>query len=154
MRQFSQYLGTRATNFVDENSKDSRVHHYSSALDESNSDSDNLDNMNLLPSQSIPPRLVSLSQNLTASQLPPSTAPVMTRTARGVTRKKTYQQEHLESQALKDKQAKLDREACKKATAEKKLAKTNQTRKEDISQLNLSNRFALLSSSPPDNVNR
>lgn len=105
-------------------------------------------------SQSIPPRFVSLSQNLTASQLPPSTAPVMTRTARGVARKKTYQQERLESQALKDKQAKLDRGARKKATVEKKLAKANQARKEDISQLDLSNRFAVLSSSPPDDTNQ
>lgn len=83
-----QYLGTQAANFDDENSKDSPVHHYSSAPDKSNSDSDNLDNIDQRPS--IPPRLISLSQNLTASQLPPSTAPVMTRTARGVTRKKTY----------------------------------------------------------------
>lgn len=72
---------------------------------------------------------------MTTSQLSPSTAPVMTQTARGVTRKRTYQQERLESQDLKDKQAKLDRKARKKATAEKKLAKTKQTRNEDISQL-------------------
>lgn len=80
-----QYLGTQAINFVDENSKDTQAHHYSSAPDESNSDSDNLDDIDQLASQSIPPRLVSLSQNLTASQLPPSTAPVMTQTASGVT---------------------------------------------------------------------
>lgn len=118
-------MGTQAANLDDENSKNSPVHHYSLAPDKSNSDSDNLDNIDQRPS--IPPRLISLSQNLITSQLPPSTAPVMTRTARGVTRKKTYQEERLESQVLKDKQAKLDREARKKTTAEKKLAKTNQT---------------------------
>lgn len=62
-----QYLGTQAANFDDKNSKDSRVHQYSSAPDESSSDSDNLDKIDQLPSQSIPPRLISLSQNLTAS---------------------------------------------------------------------------------------
>lgn len=149
-----QYLGTQATNFIDKDSEGSQAHHYSSAQDESNSDSDDLEDIDKLVSRSIPPRLVSLSQNLTASQLPPSTAPVMTRTARGVARKKTYQQERLESQALKDKQAKLDRGARKKATVEKKLAKANQARKEDISQLDLSNRFAVLSSSPPDDTNQ
>lgn len=41
--------------------------------------------------------LISLSQGLTASQLPPSTAPI-TRTSRGVARKKTFQQERLDSQ--------------------------------------------------------
>ena len=70
--------------------------------DSSNSDSDNLDDIDQLPSQSIPPRLVSLSQNLTASQLPPSTAPVMTRTARGITQKKTYEQERLENRESVD----------------------------------------------------
>ena len=98
-----QYLGTQATNIVGKNSKNNQAHHYSSAQDESNSDSDNLKDIDKLLSQSIPPRLVSLSQNLTASQLLSSTAPAITRTARGITRKKTYQQERLESQALKDK---------------------------------------------------
>ena len=94
-----------------------------SAQDESNSDSDDLEDIDGLLSQSIPPRLVSFSQNLTASQLPPSTPPVMTRTAHGVARKKTYQQERLESQVLKDKQAnlenKLHRDARKRATVGK-----------------------------------
>lgn len=149
-----QYLGTQATNFIDKDSEGSQAHHYSSAQDEINSDSDGLEDIDKLVSQSIPSRLVSLSQNLTASQLPPSTAPVMTRTDRGVARKKTYQQDRLESQALKDKQAKLDRGARKKATVEKKLAKANQARKEDISQLDLSNRFAILNSSLPDDNNQ
>lgn len=78
----------------------------------------------------------------------------MTQTARSVTRKKTYQQERLEFQALKDKQAKLDRETCKKATIDKKLAKANQARREDVSQLDLSNWLAVLSSSSPDDNNQ
>lgn len=63
-----QYLGTQATNFIDENSEGSQAHHYSSAQDKGNSDSDDLEVIGRLASQSIPPRLVSLSQNLTASQ--------------------------------------------------------------------------------------
>ena len=54
----------------------------------SESDFDDLIDIDKLLSQQVPPPLVSLSQNLTASQLPPSTAPVMTRTARGVVRKR------------------------------------------------------------------
>ena len=73
-----QYLGTQATNIVGKNSKNNQAYHYSSAQGESNSDSDNLEDIDKLLSQSIPPRLVSLSQNLTANQLPPSTAPAMT----------------------------------------------------------------------------
>lgn len=55
-----------------------------------NSDSDDLEYIDKLLSQSILPHLISLSRNLTASPLPSSIAPVMTRTAHGVTRKKTY----------------------------------------------------------------
>lgn len=50
----------------------------------SESDSDDLVDIDKLLLQQVPPPLVSLSQNLTTSQLPPSTAPMMTRTARGV----------------------------------------------------------------------
>lgn len=38
-------METYATNINDENSNDSRVHHYSSVLDKSNGNSDNLDNI-------------------------------------------------------------------------------------------------------------
>ncbi len=114
-----QYLRTQATNIVGKNSKNNQAHHYSSAQSESNSDSDNLKDIDKLLSQSILPRLVSLSQNLIASQLPLSTAPAMTQTTRDIIRKKTYQQKRLESLVLKDKQAKLDRDARKKVTAEK-----------------------------------
>lgn len=104
--------------------------------------------------QGIASRLVSLSQNLTASQLPSFTAPVMTRTARGVARKKTFELQHMESQDLKDAQAKTEnkrqRQVRKEAAERKKRAKAKQLQKEDISQLELSNRFALLSSSPPE----
>lgn len=72
-----QYWGTQATNIC-ENSKNGQAHHHSSAQDESNSDLDDLKNIDGLPFQSILPRLISLSQNLTASQLSSSTAPVMT----------------------------------------------------------------------------
>lgn len=54
------------------------------------SDSDELVDIDKPLSQQVPPPLISLSQNLTASQLPPSTAPIMTCTARGVARKKTF----------------------------------------------------------------
>lgn len=40
-----QYLRTQVANIDDENSKDSRVHHYFSVTDESNSDSNNLNNI-------------------------------------------------------------------------------------------------------------
>lgn len=56
-----QSLGTQATNFIDENSKNSQVHHYSSAQDESTSDSDDLEDIDQLASQSIPLCLISLS---------------------------------------------------------------------------------------------
>lgn len=59
----------------------------------------------------------------------------------------------MESQELQDAHRRTEnkrlREAKKRAANVKKQAKTNQPRKEDISQLELSNRFALLSSSPP-----
>lgn len=59
----------------------------------------------------------------------------------------------MESQELKDAQAKIEnkrqQQARKEAADKKKQAKARQPRKEDISQLELSNRFALLSSSPP-----
>ena len=79
------------TNIIDENSKKKKKSSSpSSASDESNSDWDDLEDIDKLLSQSIPPRLIALSRNLAASPLPSSTAPVMTRTARSVARKKTY----------------------------------------------------------------
>ncbi len=72
------------------------------------SDSDELVEIDELLSQQIPPQLVSLSQNLTTSQLTPSTASIMTCTARGVTRKKTFELQRMESQELKDAQAKIE----------------------------------------------
>lgn len=85
-----QYLGAQATNFINKDSKNTQAHYYSSAQDKSNSDSDDPEDIDKLMSQSIPPRLISLSQNLTTSQLPPSTSPVITQTARGIAQKKTY----------------------------------------------------------------
>lgn len=78
----------------------------------------------------------------------------MTRTARGVTRKKTFELQRMELQELKDAQAKIEnkrqRQAKKEAANKRKQAKAKQPRKEDISQLELLNRFAILSSSPPE----
>lgn len=71
-----------------------------------------------LVSQQVPPPLVSLSQNLTTSQLPPSTAPMMTRTARGVVRKKTFELQRMESQELKDAQAKMENKRQRQARKE------------------------------------
>lgn len=72
-----QYLGTQDTNILGENSNNSQAHHQSPAQNESNSDSDDLKDIDGLLFLSIPPCLISLSQNLTASQLPLHTAPVM-----------------------------------------------------------------------------
>lgn len=78
----------------------------------------------------------------------------MTRTARGVTRKKTFELQRMEWQELKDTQAKIEnkrqRQAKKEAANKRKQAKAKQPRKEDISKLELLNCFALLSSSPPE----
>ena len=78
----------------------------------------------------------------------------MTRTARGVTKKKTFELQRMESQELKDAQAKIEnkrqQQARKEAANKRKRAKAKQPQKEDISQLELSNRFALLSSFPPE----
>lgn len=69
------------------------------------------------PSFSEPPLpLISLSQGLTASQTPPSTAPI-TRTSRGVARKNTFQQERLDSQLSREAQAKADNKARREATS-------------------------------------
>ena len=59
----------------------------------------------------------------------------MTLSAFGVAKKKAYQQDHLEFQVLKAKQAKFDRGACKKMTIEKKLAKVNQALKKMLCSL-------------------
>lgn len=124
------------------------------SLEINDSNSDELADIDKLLSQQIPPPVFSLSQNLTTSQLPPSNAPIMTRTARGVTRKKTFELQRMESQELKDAQAKIEnkrqRQAKKEAANKSKQAKAKQPRKEDISQLELLNHFALLSSSPPE----
>ncbi len=113
------------------------------------SDSDELVDIDKLLSQQMPPPLVSLSQNLTTSQLPQSTSPIMTSTAQDVTRSITFELQRMESQELKDAQAKIEnkrqRQAKKEAANKKKQAKAKQPQKEDISQLELSNRFALLS---------
>lgn len=115
---------------------------------------DELVDIDKLLSQQISPPLVSLSQNLTTNQLPPSTAPIMTRTARGVIQKKTFELQRMELQELKDAQAKIEnkhqRQARKEAANKRKRAKAKQPRKENISQLELSNRFALLSFFPPE----
>lgn len=85
------------------------------------------------PSPSEPPLpLISLSQALTASQLPPSTAPI-TRTSRGVARKKTLQQERLDSQLAREAQAKADNKARKEASSIRKQAKMHQPGRENIS---------------------
>lgn len=119
------YLGTQPRAFRNQDGKDHRqtpnfFDHVSRIHDESDEFQD-IDDINtkphspselpfpseppsssVLPSPSEPPflleplPLISLSQGLTASQLPPSTAPI-TRTPRGVARKKTFQQ-RLDSQ--------------------------------------------------------
>ncbi len=62
-----------------------------------NSNSDELMDMDKLLSQQIPLPLVSLGQNLTTCQLPQSTSPIMTCTARGVSRKKIFEFQWMES---------------------------------------------------------
>lgn len=156
-----QYLRTQAMSHsaISPSSFSSRKSRHSSrnltpSLKINDSDSDELVDIDKLLSQQIPPPLVSLSQNLTTSQLPPSSAPIMTRTARGVTRKKTFELQRMESQELKDAQAKIEnkrqRLAKKEAANKRKQAKAKQPRKEDILQLELLNRFAILSSSPAE----
>ena len=156
-----QYLRTQARfhSTIFPSSFSSRKSRHSScnltlSLEMNDSDLDELVDIDKLLSQQIPPPLVSLSQNLTTSQLPPSDTPIMTRTVRGVTQKKKFELQYMESQELKDAQAKIENErqqqARKKAANKKKRAKAKQPRKEDISQLELSNRFALLGSSPPE----
>ena len=76
----------------------------------------------------------------------------MTCTARRVARKKTFfELQRMVLQELKDAQAKIEnkrqRQVRKEAAERKKRAKAKELRKEDISQLELSTRFALLSSS-------
>lgn len=61
--------------------------------------------------------LISLSQQLTVNQLPPLTLPVMTRTSRRVVRKKTYQQERIESQLVKEAEIKANNKTRKDASA-------------------------------------
>lgn len=78
-------------------------------------DIDNINTKSLSPSKP-PLPLISLSQGLTVSQLPPSTAPI-TRSSRGVARKKTFQQEQLDSQLTREAQAKADNKAQKKASS-------------------------------------
>lgn len=88
---------------------------------------------------------------MTASQLPPLTAPI-TRNSRGVARIKTFQQERLDLQLSREAQAKADNKARREAASVRKQAKMHQPRRENILQrTNLSNRFELMSSSPPEN---
>ncbi len=100
---YLQYLGTQATNIVDKNSKNNQTHHYSSSQGKSKSNLDKLEDIDKLLSNLILPRLVLLSRNLTFSQLSLSTSSAMTQTACDITQKKTYQQERLKSQILKNK---------------------------------------------------
>ena len=67
-------------------------------------------------------QLISLSRQLAASQLPPSTAPVIIRTSRKVARKKAYQQERMESQLVKEVERKANNKARKDASALRKQA--------------------------------
>lgn len=67
-------------------------------------------------------------------------------------RKKTFQQERLDLQLSREAQAKADNKAQREAASVRKQAKMHQPRRENILQrTNLSNRFELLSSSPPEN---
>lgn len=90
------------------------------------SNSDELVEIDKLLSQQVPPPLILLRPNLTASQLPPSTAPIMTRTARGVARKKTFEPQRMESQELQDAHRRTEnkrlREAKKRASNVKKTS--------------------------------
>lgn len=150
------YLKTQPRTICNENVEDhrqtpnffdhiSRIHYESDEF----RDIDDINTKSTSPSEP-PLPLISLSQGLTASQLAPSTAPI-TRTSQGVTRKKTFQQERLDSHLAREAQAKADNKARKEASLIRKQAKMHQPRRENISQLtNLSNRFALLSSSPPE----
>ena len=62
---------------------------------------------------------------------------MMTRTARNVVRKKTFELQCMESQELRDAKAKIEnkrqRQARKDVADKKKQAKSKQPRKEDIS---------------------
>ncbi len=82
------YLETQAINIIGKNSKNNQAYYYFSVRDESNSDSDNLEYIDKLFSQSVPLCLISLGQNLTGSQLSFFTTSAITRTARGITLKK------------------------------------------------------------------
>ncbi len=73
-----------------------------SSLEMNDSNSDELVDIDKPPSQQILLPLVSLSQNLTTSQLPPFASFIMTRTAQCVTRKKTFELQCMDSQELKD----------------------------------------------------
>ena len=70
---------------------------------------------------------------MTTSQLSSSTATIMTRTARGVTRKNTFKLQYMESQKLKDAKAKIENkrqwQARKNAANKKKQVKAKQPRK-------------------------
>ena len=80
------------------------------------------------------PSLYSLSQNVRASQLPP-TSSTTTQGSRGVAQKKTRAQMEMESQHRAEVASKQAKAESKRAAEEKKVAKTMKARKEDVSQL-------------------
>lgn len=112
------YLGTQPRSIQNQNAKDQVTPNFSDHVSRIHYESDEVPNTRLPPSPPKPtfspePRfpsevssslefpsptepplpLISLSQGLTASQLPASTAPI-TRNSRGVARKKIFQQEN------------------------------------------------------------
>ena len=83
--------------------------------------------MGKLLCKEIPPLLVLLSQNLTTNQLSPATCPSMTPKAWDVTRKKTFKLERMESQELKDAQAKIENKRQRQARKDAAKKKTGQS---------------------------
>ena len=86
-----------------------------------------------LPQAAPAPSLYSLSQNVCASQILP-TSSATTRRSRGVAKKSKAQLE-LESQQRVEKSVKQARAQARKETAMRKVAKTMKPRKDDVSQL-------------------
>ena len=86
-----------------------------------------------LPKAAPPPSLYSLSQNVRASQILP-TSSATTRRSRSVAKKSKAQLE-LESQQRVEKSVKQARAQARKETAMRKVAKTMKPRKDDVSQL-------------------
>lgn len=82
-----------------------------------------------------PSSLYSLSQNVRASQLPPTSSATTTRKSRGVTAKKTWAQLEMESQQKMEARMKEAKNEAKKAAEGRKIAKAMKPRKDDVSQL-------------------